>query len=221
MNLLILDTSSSFLQIKLVLSSGESLNFNYLKRQSLNNGYLADSLSFLLKQANISLKDINLIIAPSGPGSFTGLRVGMSFVKGISCALGIPIIFINLLDALSINVKGYSLSLIDGKKGRLFASLYKEGERVSSYWDFPLEEIKESVNLLLDSSLENITICGNSAPIFKEFEPNVILKENFLDTLSGLEVLGINQYKQKGPDPVGSNLFYLRDSDAKISLKKT
>lgn len=221
MNLLILDTSSSFLQIKLVLTSGESLSFSYFKNKSLNNSYVADSLSFLLKQSDLSLKDINLIIAPSGPGSFTGLRVGMSFAKGISCALNIPIVFINLLDALSVNSSDYTLSAIDGKKGRLFASLYDRGERISPYWDLSLEEVMKEVKKIIGENLITLRVKGNAVPAFKELNSNILIANNFLDTISGLEILGLIQYKEKGADPVGSNLFYLRDSDAKATIRKS
>ena len=60
---------------------------------------LMPRLSRLLEQANIDLKSISGIIVARGPGSFNGLRVGISTAKGLAFSLGVPLVGINTLEA--------------------------------------------------------------------------------------------------------------------------
>jgi tRNA threonylcarbamoyladenosine biosynthesis protein TsaB len=59
---------------------------------------LVPNLLCILEQARLNLKDINGIIVAKGPGSFNGLRVGMSFAKGLALALNIPLVGISTLE---------------------------------------------------------------------------------------------------------------------------
>ncbi len=59
---------------------------------------LMPSLTRILEQARLNLKDINGVIVAKGPGSFNGLRVGMSFAKGLALALNIPLVGISTLE---------------------------------------------------------------------------------------------------------------------------
>jgi tRNA threonylcarbamoyladenosine biosynthesis protein TsaB len=59
---------------------------------------LVPNLTCILEQARINLKDINGVIVAKGPGSFNGLRVGMSFAKGLALSLNIPILGISTLE---------------------------------------------------------------------------------------------------------------------------
>lgn len=60
---------------------------------------LVPNLNHLLTQVKIELKDINSVIVAKGPGSFNGLRVGMSFTKGLALSLNIPIVGVSTLEA--------------------------------------------------------------------------------------------------------------------------
>jgi tRNA threonylcarbamoyladenosine biosynthesis protein TsaB len=177
---------------------------------------LAEAVAFLLKQAELKPRELSLIIGASGPGSFTGLRVGMAFIKGLSSATGVPFVFVNVLDALSSGgSKSPLLTVIDGKKGRLYAAFYERGQRVSPYWDLSPEDLLKE---LKGYPFSGCSLTGNYAPLLKEL---YLLEDSFiqvvtnpLGTLVGLEERGVEKYLKKGSDPLGQNLFYLRESDA-------
>ena len=61
---------------------------------------------FVLKKilGNIKLRDLDFIVVLSGPGSFTGIRLGLSFVKGIAIALSIPVIVLNNFEAIYLSL---------------------------------------------------------------------------------------------------------------------
>lgn len=83
----------------------------------------------VLKQANISLKDLHAISVTSGPGSYTGLRIGVSTAKGFCYALGIPLIAVDALISLATQaVQKHSntnlCALIDARRMEEFSAIY-------------------------------------------------------------------------------------------------
>ena len=78
-----------------------------------------------LHETNLTLKDINLIVCDKGPGSFTGIRIGVGTVLAFQDSLNIPCIGISSLEALAYNVKhdGLICSLIDAKNNNVYLGL--------------------------------------------------------------------------------------------------
>ena len=90
-------------------------------------GALMPSLDKLMKSANIGLNHIKSIVITIGPGSFTGLRIGLAVAKGFSHSRDIPLIGVSSLKALAYQVISFDLpvcSVISSKKGELFAGLF-------------------------------------------------------------------------------------------------
>ena len=88
-----------------------------------------DRLSALLHTAGLSVADIDVFAAASGPGSFTGLRVGLSAINGLSHAMDKPSIGVSSIDAvaLSSKVTGKILALIDAGREEVYAGLREIG----------------------------------------------------------------------------------------------
>lgn len=64
-------------------------------------------IDFVMKQASLEIKDISSLAISSGPGSFTGLRIGMAAAKGISTALSIPVVPVPTFEALALQLLDY------------------------------------------------------------------------------------------------------------------
>jgi len=82
----------------------------------------------LLNQAGLSVEDLDLIAVTVGPGSFTGLRIGLSAAKGLAWAAGKPLVGVPSLDTLAQNLPPGShqfCPMIDARKGEVYAALYK------------------------------------------------------------------------------------------------
>ena len=96
--------------------------FSELSSEKIND--TANSLPILSKQiinkASLSFEDLNAICISAGPGSFTGLRIGMSYAKGIALALNIPIVPISTFDSLAHDNTVKKLSVLIYSHGNTF-----------------------------------------------------------------------------------------------------
>lgn len=133
------------------------------------------------KQSNLALKDIDLLVCDKGPGSFTGIRIGIATVKAFHDSLSIPCIGVNSLEALAYSVKkeGFIVSIIDCKNDNCYFALYEL--RNSNYVEIiapTTDTIVNALNLcnhyLSDNTTDNlkntsITFIGDGAEIYKDF----------------------------------------------------
>jgi len=81
-------------------------------------------------QAGVKFADLTRIAVTVGPGSFTGLRVGLSFAKGLATALSIPCVGVNTLEALagSVDAKGLVAGVLDAKMGQVYLQVFDGGK---------------------------------------------------------------------------------------------
>ena len=117
MNLLAIESSSRKLSIGLKKEAKITKLFSDKINDSANNLPLLSKK--IIKDASLSFQDLDAICISSGPGSFTGLRVGMSYAKGIALALNIPVIPISTFDILAYN-NFTSLSVVIFSHGNTF-----------------------------------------------------------------------------------------------------
>ena len=118
MNLLGIESSSKKVSVGLM----KGKKFTELHSEKIND--TANSLPLLskkvIKEAQLNFKDLDAICISAGPGSFTGLRVGMSYAKGISMALDIPIIPVSTFDSIIENQNIQKLSTLIYSHGKTF-----------------------------------------------------------------------------------------------------
>jgi len=103
--------------------------------KELNDGNYshAEKLHELIEQvvleAKISLSDLKAIAVSKGPGSYTGLRIGVSAAKGLCFALDVPLISTNTLQSLALSVsidKGYKIPLLDARRMEVYSQVFSE-----------------------------------------------------------------------------------------------
>ena len=109
--------------------------------RSINSGYShAEKINVFIEeiiaQANVTLKDLKAVAVSSGPGSYTGLRIGISTAKGLCYALDIPLIAINTLDAMAQGMNSMQDELIvpmlDARRMEVYSAVYDSNKnRVS------------------------------------------------------------------------------------------
>jgi tRNA threonylcarbamoyladenosine biosynthesis protein TsaB len=214
MKVLAIDSSTDILAVALKAEAGwaeASLDFGLRHAERLMG--LVDSC---LDHAGVERAELGLVACAAGPGSFTGLRIGMAASKGIASGLGIPWISVPTLDALAWGYDcfpGAVAPIIDGKKGRVYSAIYLRGERKSDWLDLPLAKIAA----LLDNYTEAL-VTGPDAELFREYSME---RSGFrVDERAGMSaaraiaILGLRIFSEKGPGSTNEGPLYLRPSEA-------
>ncbi len=126
MKILYLDTSSSFLYTA-VLEDDRIISQIKEKLDNNLSAFALSKMEKMLKDNNIAVDDIDKIIAVNGPGSFTGIRIGLTIAKTLAWAKKIPIIAISSLKAMALSSYAdydYIVPAIDARRNYLYASIY-------------------------------------------------------------------------------------------------
>jgi tRNA threonylcarbamoyladenosine biosynthesis protein TsaB len=102
---------------------------------------LAPLVQEVMSEAGLAFAEIDRIGVTVGPGSFTGLRVGLAFAKGLGLALGKPCIGIGTLEALAASDPGPGLTaaVIDAKRGQVYLQVFQDGTPVMAPDVLPVE----------------------------------------------------------------------------------
>jgi tRNA threonylcarbamoyladenosine biosynthesis protein TsaB len=102
---------------------------------------LAPMAAEMMARAGAVFPDIGRIAVTVGPGSFTGLRVGLAFAKGLSVALDRPCIGIGSLQALAFGIDGRVIACADARHAQLYWQAFQEGEPATEPALSPIETV--------------------------------------------------------------------------------
>lgn len=187
MKILCIDTSSRLCSVAIL--ENETL----IKKIELDNGLthsetLMPLIKTLFNQSNLSLTDIDLIVSDIGPGSFTGIRIGVATAKAFSDSLNIPCIGISSLEVLAYNITkpGLICSTIDCKNDNCYFALYELDYGNLKNLESPKSDSIKNVFNLLDLNYSNKTIyfVGDG------------IKENSFSNYLNIENLGIAGFRK-------------------------
>ena len=222
MKILSIDTSSKICSIALLEDD------RLIEEISENNGYthsetLMPLIDKLLSKQNLTLKNIDLIICDKGPGSFTGIRIGVATAKGFSDSLNISSIGISSLEALAYNVKNTGLicSLIDAKNQNTYWSLFENNDdNYTLKEQFSIDNIN---NILenLPSKYSNITFVGDGSLMYKNLIQEKMPESKFCEnnelSAYNLALAGFKHFQNNKIDELLP--LYLRKSQAERLLE--
>lgn len=171
MKILAIDTSTTHSSCAVMDDNNIVGDFSINQSMS-HNEILLVMVDEMLKKLNIDIEDIDLFVAVTGPGSFTGIRIGVTVVKALAMALNKPIVAVNTLEALSFGVFSdkKKIPLIDARGERVYYGVYEgiNNENIVAPALLTIDELLEEfsdkgefvfvgdcVNLYKDRILEN------------------------------------------------------------------
>lgn len=205
MKILYIDTSSSYLYAGIV-SSGKLLC--EVKKEfghSLSEEALP-SIVGLFNERNLKATDIDKIIVVNGPGSFTGIRIGITIAKVFAWSLNIPITTISALEAMSLSSKTNMLHvpILDARRGYVFSAIYdQDNSAIFSPKHIKLEELLQELQ-----DKENYIFITND--VFEGIEN----KEPYDPDIEKI----VNTFESKEPmNPHAVNPEYLKLTEAEES----
>lgn len=175
-----------------------------------------------LNRTNLNLKDINLIVCDKGPGSFTGIRIGVGTVLAFEDSLNIPCIGVSSLESLAYNVKkkGIICSLIDAKNDNVYFGLFENDQNYQQLHDLAFLSIDEVISKI--KIFDNITFVGDGALAHQELLKNSTHNCSFCDkndlSSYSLGIAGLYKYNRN----IKNSLMplYLRKSQAERALER-
>lgn len=170
MKVLAIDTSNFVLGVALVEEEkviGEVIT-NLPKNHSVR---VMPTIEQLMKECGIKPKELEKIVVAMGPGSYTGVRIGVTIAKTLAWSLQIPLVGVSSLEALAANGRhfnGYISPLFDARRGQVYTGLYQfEGQALTC--------VEEDKIILLSEWLEElkkketpVLFIGNDLVIHKE-----------------------------------------------------
>jgi tRNA threonylcarbamoyladenosine biosynthesis protein TsaB len=225
MRILGVDTSTSCGSLG-VIDDDEVVAEYALLRDETHSTRLVPAIQALLKEARLDLDEIDGMAVSLGPGSFTGLRVGLSAVKGLALAAERPVVGVPTLDALASNLPftPYVICpLLDARKGEVYTALYKDGEGGEVKQLTPYQ-VLSPLDLLEKIPLQETIFLGDGVEVYRELiEKRLGVKALFapphLRFLRGSTVaeIGLQRFKKGEKDDTSSLVpIYVRPSDAEI-----
>ena len=153
MRILAVDTSTPVGSIAIV--EGPLLKAQHiLNISATHNQRLLPGIDRILMETECSLNDLDALAVSLGPGSFTGLRIGISIVKGLAWATGKPLAGIPTLDALATNIPFVShpiCPVLDARKGEIYTALFRWGDeqlpqRLTDYMAIKPEDLVDLIS---------------------------------------------------------------------------
>ena len=188
--------------------------------KELNNGSYSHAevlhpfIDSLLKETNIASTNLNAIAVSKGPGSYTGLRIGVSAAKGLCYALQIPLISVDTLGALASSVtiqKGVLVPMLDARRMEVYSAVFNCNNQV-------IRKIKAEV-ISKDSFSEylnngEVFFLGDGAAKCKEIikHKNAVFIENKYPSAKEMAQLSYFKYQKNDIEDVAYfEPFYLKD----------
>lgn len=206
-----------------------SKNGELIAIKELNNGnyshaeVLHSFIEEVVSDSNIKLDDLSAIAVSKGPGSYTGLRIGVSAAKGLCFSLNLPLISVNTLQSLASAIQvedGIVIPMIDARRMEVYAAIFDNDN--SQIREIKAEIIDEhSFSDLLNE--QQVFFLGDGAEKCKEVinHKNAIFINDKYPSAKEMCQLAFDKYKKNDIEDVAYfEPFYLKDFIVVPSKKK-
>ncbi|WP_188455044.1 tRNA (adenosine(37)-N6)-threonylcarbamoyltransferase complex dimerization subunit type 1 TsaB [Virgibacillus oceani] len=182
MKILAIDTSNQVLGVALL--DDENIIGEFVTNLKKNHSVrLMPAVDRLMKEANMAPEQLNKIVVAKGPGSYTGVRIGMATAKSLAWALNIPIVGVSSLEVLAFQGRlfsSYICPFFDARRGLIFTGLYK--------WENGEMSLKlDEQNILMEEWLEQLAAKQEKVLILS---PDIdMYKETILRMMGDLAII--------------------------------
>lgn len=172
MNILAIDTSTDYLS--LAIMKNEKIPARIHKKAGKRHSILlVPMIDKLLRKVGLKITDIDCFAISAGPGSFTGLRIGITVVKGFAYVLKKPIVTVPTLDVIANNIslfKGVICVVLDARKNKVYGCFYKSDgktiKKITKHLLLPMDGLLKKA-----AKYDNILFLGDKAKGIKDWHP--------------------------------------------------
>lgn len=193
MKVLGFDTSTMTTSVS-IIEDENMLALYSLQGSVYHSESLSDMVNNILNKFDFDLSQIDLISVGIGPGSFTGIRIGLTFAKVMAQVLKKDIVAVSSLKACAIKEDGLVGSIIDARRGLIYACLMEDGKVLMDDTIIELEKFKDIVGD------RKITLQGVYAKKFIHEFKNAKLGKELQMNAYYIALLGLKKFKEVGGD---------------------
>lgn len=193
MKVLGFDTSTMTTSVS-IIEDENMLALYSLQGSVYHSESLSDMVNNILNKFDFDLSQIDLISVGIGPGSFTGIRIGLTFAKVMAQVLKKDIVAVSSLKACAIKEDGLVGSIIDARRGLIYACLMEDGKVLMDDTIIELEKFKDIVGD------RKITLQGVDAKKFIHEFKNAKLGKELQMNAYYIALLGLKKFKEVGGD---------------------
>ena len=223
MKTLAFDTSTRFLSIALLEGDRTAAEFHE-DVGIRHSDMLVPVIKDMLGEVNWTVRDIGLICTGIGPGSFTGLRIAVSTVKGLAAVLRSKVIGVPSMDAMVMNPfpeQKRIAPLLDARKGKVYACIYENTDgtpqRVTGY-------LLSTIDDLLDSLDQNVVFFGDAVVKYrKQLDGHCFAR--YMDEVDWypravhIGHIGLERSISGAEDPASLDPLYLHEKECNITKR--
>ncbi len=226
MKILAIDTSAVTASAA-VLEDGALITATELRSKMTHSQTILPMVENMLKNAALSLKDIDVAAVNVGPGSFTGVRIGVAAVKGFCFADDIPCAAVSTLESMAYNFLGLPekqtvCAVMDARCGQVYTATFEVGDAVTRLTPDEAISIEELGNRLKKTE-KSVILVGDGAKLcyttLEKVVPNLYLAPDHLRYQNAIGVAAAAYHSAERCDAAALQPVYLRLPQAERELK--
>lgn len=234
MKILSLDTSSKICSVA-ILEDTDVIIEKHIENELTHSQKLMPLVDEILKQTNLTLKDFDFYACSVGPGSFTGVRIGVSTVKAFCDVTNVPIVSVSSLESLAYNTLSSNFtndadlvcSILDAKNDNVYFGLFKKlNNHFELVENLDAKNIDEMIALLKKYHSTSILFVGDGAEKHQYKLLEYFSKATFVEdvhnkqTANSVGIAGYYHFKNGNyGDSNSITPLYLRKSQAERALE--
>ena len=230
MKVLAVDTSAGVAAVA-VMENGILLGEYILNHKKTHSQKLMPLIKGLMDNLELKPSDIDIYAVSNGPGSFTGLRIGVTTIKAIAYAANKPVMGIPTLDALAFNISptdSLICPIMDARNNQVYTAVYKWEKNIqvniTEYMGIPISELVQRIK----GKNQSVIFTGDAVEIHKDFlkeelgEMCEFAQESLLlqKASSVAQLAAIRFSERKTENCFDLVPFYLRKSQAEREYEK-
>lgn len=217
---LILQIETSTASCSVALSrDGNTIALKEINEQNAHASFLTIFIGELMQQTGLSLKELDAVAVSMGPGSYTGLRIGVSTAKGLCYALDIPLIAVNTLMAMAskkrdLNPKGDFLlcPMIDARRMEVYTAVFDGELREVMPVEAKIIDENSFSGILMNRQM---LFFGDGAGKCREvlgMHSNALFEDDFINSASGMSAIAYSGFlANRFEDVAYFEPYYLKD----------
>jgi tRNA threonylcarbamoyl adenosine modification protein YeaZ len=221
------DTATEYCNLSLFEDNTRLANLSF-KNRGTHSKNIIENIDYCYKLAGKDIKETDLFAAGTGPGNFTGVRIGVSTLKGISYSMKKPLVGISSLDSIAYSLRFSDkkiLSVVDARRGEVYYSFYdfKDGKLINK----TEESVDKPENISFKDCDKGYIVTGNASKLYKDVF-DLLLKNVYYPPAWMTEIssdlmceIAIDKYEESGLDETfGIVPNYIRKSNAEENMEK-